>query len=77
MNDATLEHDKLGTHDTPDILSALNHEAGPEESRPILEAGACPFTSGALKQTAGGGTRNRDSPTGAAARGTARSASRR
>ncbi len=56
----TLEHEKLGTHDTPDIISALNHEAGPEESRPILEAGACPFTSGALKQTAGGGTRNRD-----------------
>ncbi len=34
---------------TTDIISALNHE-GP----------ACPFTGGALKQSAGGGTRNRD-----------------
>ena len=32
-----------------DIISALNHEAP-----------ACPFMGGALKQTAGGGTRNRD-----------------
>jgi catalase-peroxidase len=32
-----------------DIISALNHE-GP----------TCPFTGGVLKQTAGGGTRNRD-----------------
>ena len=60
MNDTTLEHEALGTHDTPDIISALNHEAGPEEARPILETGACPFTGGVLKQTAGGGTRNRD-----------------
>ncbi len=60
MSDATLKHEMLEEHDTPDILSALNHEAGPEESRPILESGTCPFTSGALKQTAGGGTRNRD-----------------
>ena len=50
----------LGTHDTPDIISALNHEAGPEESRPILDAGSCPFAGGALRETAGGGTRNRD-----------------
>jgi len=34
---------------TTDIISALNHEAG-----------ACPFTGGVLKQTAGSGTRNRD-----------------
>ena len=60
MSDATLEHDMLGTHDTPDIISALNHEAGPEESRPILDAGSCPFAGGALRETAGGGTRNRD-----------------
>ena len=35
--------------DTPDIISAINHEGG-----------KCPFTGGILKQTAGGGTRNRD-----------------
>ena len=60
MSETTLEHDALGTHDTPDITSALNHEAGPEEARPILEAGTCPFTSGVLKEAAGGGMRNRD-----------------
>ena len=50
--------------DTPDIISALNHEAGPRDARPHVdgprEASACPFTGGVLKQTAGGGTRNRD-----------------
>ena len=35
--------------ETPDIISSLNHEAG-----------TCPFTSGVLKQAAGGGMRNRD-----------------
>ncbi len=60
MSDTISEHDLLGTHDTPDIISALNHEAGPEESRPILEAEGCPFAGGALRETAGGGTRNRD-----------------
>ena len=34
---------------TPDIISALNDEAQ-----------KCPYTSGSLKQSAGGGTRNRD-----------------
>jgi catalase-peroxidase len=33
----------------PDIISALNHEPN-----------KCPFTGGVLKQSAGGGTRNRD-----------------
>ena len=33
----------------PDIISALNHEGG-----------SCPFSGGVLKQTAGGGTRNRN-----------------
>ncbi len=46
--------DTIVEHDTPDIISALNHEASPQG------AGTCPFTNGVLKQTAGGGTRNRD-----------------
>ena len=61
MSDTTAERD------TPDIISALNHEeAGAQGSGPNHEtatapgAGTCPFTSGILKQTAGGGTRNRD-----------------
>jgi len=55
MSDTTLESG------TPDIISALNHEAGPHKDGPHgAEAGACPYTSGALKQTAGGGMRNRD-----------------
>jgi catalase-peroxidase len=41
--------DTIVESNTTDIISALNHE-GP----------ACPFTGGVLKQTAGGGTRNRD-----------------
>ena len=53
-----------GESDAPDIISALNHEAGPHEGRPHEDGpraeSACPFTRGALKQTAGGGTRNRD-----------------
>ena len=48
-------------NDTPDIISALNHEEAPAHgSGPNHETGTCPFTSGILKQTAGGGTRNRD-----------------
>ncbi len=64
--------------DTPDIISALNHDdpnhqpslareesVHPEASfsaEPGLaaEGGTCPFAGGALRQTAGGGTRNRD-----------------
>jgi catalase-peroxidase len=38
---------------SPDIISALNHEDNHQE-------GACPFANGVLKQAAGGGTRNRD-----------------
>ena len=61
MSDTTLEHDALGKHGTPDIISALNHESGPHKDGPQgAEAGACPYTSGVLKQTAGGGMRNRD-----------------
>ena len=47
--------------DTPDIISALNHEPSPQ-NEPVLEheAGKCPYMGGVLKQTAGGGTRNRD-----------------
>ena len=41
--------DTIPESNTTDIISALNHEAG-----------ACPFTGGVLKQTAGGGARNRD-----------------
>ncbi len=52
MSDAILDHE------TPDIISALNHEDGPRTGP--TEASGCPYTSGALKQTAGGGTRNRD-----------------
>ena len=55
MSDATVEHD------TPDIISALNHEEAPNHGAgPSHEGGACPFTGGVLKQAAGGGTRNRD-----------------
>ncbi len=42
----------------PDIISALNHEEPKLEAN--LESGQCPFTGGVLRQTAGGGTRNRD-----------------
>ena len=59
--------DTIVETDTPDIISALNHEEEPShgsgpnhESGPSHGAGTCPFTSGVLKQTAGGGTRNRD-----------------
>ena len=47
--------------ETPDIISALNHEGSPAHE-PALEAGAgkCPFAGGALRQAAGGGRRNRD-----------------
>ena len=57
MSDATLEPG------TPDIISAINHEAEPapvHEAEPASQEGQCPFVSGVLKQTAGGGTRNRD-----------------
>ena len=55
MSETTLESG------VPDIISALNHESGPHKDGPQgAEAGACPYTSGALKQTAGGGMRNRD-----------------
>ncbi len=40
--------------DSPDIISALNHEGSTNEGS------KCPFSGGALKQSAGGGTRNRD-----------------
>ncbi len=46
---STIESGTIPESDAPDIISALNHEEG-----------TCPFTSGVLKQTAGGGTRNRD-----------------
>ncbi len=57
MSDTTLEQS------TPDIISALNHESEPapiHEAKPASLEGQCPFTSGVLKQTAGGGMRNRD-----------------
>ena len=55
MSDTTVEND------TPDIISALNHEEAPHHGAgPSHEGGACPFTGGVLKQAAGGGTRNRD-----------------
>jgi len=61
MSDTTAEYN------TPDIISALNHESPPNhgsgpnpETGTSHEAGTCPFTSGVLKQTAGGGMRNRD-----------------
>ncbi len=57
MSDTTLEQG------TPDIISALNHEPEPapiHEANPASLEGQCPFTSGVLKQTAGGGMRNRD-----------------
>ncbi len=61
MSDTTSENE------TPDIISALNHEeadahgSGPNHgTEPTHGVGTCPFTSGVLKQTAGGGTRNRD-----------------
>ena len=41
--------DTIPESNTADIISSLNHEES-----------ACPFTGGILKQTAGGGTRNRD-----------------
>jgi len=54
MSDTTAD-------ETPDIISALNHEdAAHHGSGPSPEGGGCPFTGGVLKQTAGGGTRNRD-----------------
>ena len=63
MSDTTLEHD------APDIITALNHENGPHagpydagtrEAEATPETGGCPYTSGILKQMAGGGTRNSD-----------------
>ena len=57
MSDTTLEQS------TPDIISALNHESEPapiHEADSASNGGQCPFTSGALKETAGGGMRNRD-----------------
>ena len=53
--------DTIVETDTPDIISALNHEDSPQ-NEPILEqeAGRCPYMGGALKQAGGGGTRNRD-----------------
>ena len=57
MSDAILEPG------TPDIISAINHEAEPapvHEAEPASQEGQCPFVSGVLKQPAGGGTRNRD-----------------
>ena len=57
MSDATLEPG------TPDIISAINHEEQPapvHEAEPASQEGQCPFVSGVLKQSAGGGTRNRD-----------------
>ena len=66
MSDTSMS-DTTAEHDTPDIISALNHEgadaqgSGPNhETVPAHGTGTCPFTSGVLKQTAGGGTRNRD-----------------
>ena len=57
--------DTLAEHETPDIISALNHEPDDAQATGPHEfggpgGGACPFTGGMLRQTAGGGTRNRD-----------------
>jgi len=53
--------DTIVETDAPDIISALNHDGGPEGGHEGGTEGAtCPFSSGVLKQTAGGGTRNRD-----------------
>ncbi len=79
MGNTNAETDTPDTsQDTPDIISALNHEerdhqpslarvesVHPEanftaEPSPAAEGGTCPFAGGALRQTAGGGTRNRD-----------------
>ncbi len=57
MSDATLEQG------TPDIISAINHEAEPafiQEADPASQEGQCPYVGGVLKQSAGGGMRNRD-----------------
>ena len=55
MSDTTLETG------VPDIISALDNETGPHKDGPQgAEASGCPYTSGVLKQTAGGGMRNRD-----------------
>ncbi len=57
MNDTTLEQS------TPDIISALNHESEPapiHEANPASLEGQCPYIGGTLKETAGGGMRNRD-----------------
>ena len=56
--------DTIVEHDAPDIISALNHDESLNTSNGHAPsdhaAGSCPFTNGVLKQTAGGGTRNRD-----------------
>ena len=56
--------DTIVEHDAPDIISALNHDESNNTSNGHGSngngAGTCPFTNGVLKQTAGGGTRNRD-----------------
>ena len=61
MSDTTAEYN------TPDIISALTHESPPNhgsgpnpETGTSHEAGTCPFTSGVLKQAAGGGMSSRD-----------------
>jgi catalase-peroxidase len=55
MSDTNVESE------TPDIISALNHEDG-KKTGPIVESvpTACPYMHGVVKQAAGGGTRNRD-----------------
>ncbi len=53
--------DTIVEADAPDIISALNHDGTAEGGHASGAEGAtCPFSSGVLKQTAGGGTRNRD-----------------
>ena len=49
MSDTTVEAG------TPDIISALNHEDSSHHEEVV-----CPFAGGILRQSAGGGTRNRD-----------------
>ena len=57
MSNAIAETDQ--EVETPDIISALNHEPG-EKPGPADGPSACPFAGGVLRETGGGGTRNRD-----------------
>ncbi len=55
--------DTIPESDAPDIISALNHEESSlnhEESSPDHGENGCPYLGGVLRQSAGGGARNRD-----------------